>query len=121
MRVGAPKSAAAVVVGRLAARCRLPVADSAGVISGTDGKASKSAWSKRGDGREPAEDIDVQEDGRVSSLVIWGNISESPDTSWASAVIKNADGVMVGSGGTTSLGIGGRREERAREVDLFGG
>jgi hypothetical protein len=54
---------------RLGALCRLAVAERAGVISGTDGKASKRDVSKRGEGKDPAEDIDVQEVGRTSSAV----------------------------------------------------
>jgi len=36
-----------------------------GVVPGTDGKASKRASSKSGEGNEPAEETEVQDDGRV--------------------------------------------------------
>lgn len=91
------------------------------MFSGTEGKASKRAVSKRGDGREPADDIDVHDVGRVSSPVV-GERKEAPGVLEASAVVeKNADGVMTGRGGTNSAGSGGRRDERANDVDRFGG
>ena len=79
--------------------------------------------SNSGDGREPADDIDVQEEGRVASTVaVAGRRKEVPCASEvAVAVEKKADGVMTGRGGTASVGIGGRRDDRASDVDRLGG
>ena len=79
--------------------------------------------SNRGDGREPADDIDVQEEGRVASAVaVAGRRKEVPCASEAAVVVeKKADGVMTGRGGTASVGIGGRRDDRASDVDRLGG
>ena len=79
--------------------------------------------SNRGDGREPADDIDVQEEGRVASaVVVAGRRKEVPCASEAEVVVeKKADGVMTGRGGTASVGIGGRRDDRASDVERLGG
>lgn len=78
--------------------------------------------SKSGDGKEPAEDIDVQDEGRVASAVaVAGRRKEVPCASASAVVEKKADGVMTGRGGTASVGMGGRRDERASDVDRLGG
>ena len=46
----------------------MAVNDGVGVVPGTDGNASNIELSNSGDGSEPAEEREVQDEGRVGSL-----------------------------------------------------
>ncbi len=59
--------------------------------------------------------------GVASAVAVAGRRKEVPCASEAPVAKKKADGVMTGRGGTASVGIGGRRDDRASDVDRLGG
>lgn len=94
-----------------------------GTFSGTEGNASNNALSKKGEGREPADETDTQDDGLVESELGRRNVEslEVSETSVLGTWTWNAEDVICGKGGTGSVGIEGRLTDRFREVDRLGG